>query len=101
MFSKSRIFSGEISVVEFCCCKNITLAVHINFTSLRDNVDGVGSVSACVRRWTEPNFRVSRVDRVDPQNFGKYQKSGRGQNFSVGGTYDFINFYFDSMTFYL
>ena len=92
MFPKSRIFSGEMSVVEFCCCKNNVLAVHINFTSLRDNVDGVGSVSACVRRSTEPNFRVSRVGRVGPQNFEKYQKSGRGRNFSVSGTYDFINF---------
>ena len=33
--------------------------------------------------------------------FGASQKNCGVQNFSMGGTDDFVNFYYDSMTFYL
>ena len=37
------------------------------------------------------------MGRVGPQNFGAGQKkNGRGRNFGVGRTDDFINFYHDS-----
>ena len=37
------------------------------------------------------------MGRVGPQKFGAGQKkNGRGRNFGVGRTDDFINFYYDS-----
>ena len=44
---------------------------------------------------------MDRVGRMGLQNFGGKQKNGRGQNFGVGGTYKFMNFYYDSTKFYL
>ena len=40
------------------------------------------------------------MGRVSPQNFGACQKNGRDQNFGAGGTDD-MNFYYNSMKFYL
>ena len=54
-----------------------------------------------VRGWCESNFGTGRVGRLDPQNFGEVKKNGRGQNFGVGKTYEFLNFCYDSMKFYL
>ena len=44
---------------------------------------------------------MSRVGRVGPQNFGVGQKKWQGQNFGVGETCGFMNFYYDSAKFYL
>ena len=59
------------------------------------------SVGAWVRGWSELNFCMSRVGRVGPQNFGVGQKKWQGQNFGVGETCGFMNFYYDSAKFYL
>ena len=38
---------------------------------------------------------------VGPQNFGAGKKNNRHRNFGAGGTDDFMNFYYNSMKFYL
>ena len=63
---------------------NLCLAVYINFTSLLDSLEGVGSVGAWVRRWRESNFGIGLVGL---QNFGEdKKKNGRGRNSSMGET---------------
>ena len=66
-----------------------------------NSVGGVGSVGAWVGGWCELNFGIDPVGRVGPQNFGEgHKKIGRGRNFSVGETYDFRNFRYDTVKFY-
>ena len=62
---------------------------------------GIGSVGVWFRGWRESNFGISRVDRVGPQNFGRIKKKSMGRSFGVGEKYDFTNFCYDSMKFYL
>ena len=65
---------------------------------------GVSSVGACVRGWRESNFSIYLVGRVGPQNVGEDKKVTevlKSRNFSVGEAYDFMNFRYDTMTFYL
>ena len=57
---------------------NLCLAVYINFTSLLDSVEGVGSVGAWVRRWRESNFDIGLVG---PQNFGEDKKKWQRSKF--------------------
>ena len=44
---------------------------------------------------------MDRTGRMVSQSFGEKQKNGRGQNFGVGETYEFMKSYFDSTKFYL
>ena len=57
---------------------NLCLAVYINFTSLLDSVEGVGSVGAWVRRWRESNFGIGLVGL---QNFGEDKKKWQRSKF--------------------
>ena len=69
--------------------------VYINFTSL---------LGAWVRGWRETNFDIGRMGCVGPQSFcanQKKKKNDRSGNFGVGERYNFMNFCFDSMKFYL
>ena len=57
---------------------NLCLAVYINFTSLLDSLEGVGSVGAWVRRWRESNFGIGLVGL---QNFGEDKKKWQRSKF--------------------
>ena len=56
----------------------MVLAVYINFTSLLNSVDDVGSVGAWIRGWRETNFGIGRMFRVGPQRFCADQKKMAG-----------------------
>ena len=58
----------------------------------------VRSADAWVCGWRESNFGMGRVG---PQNFGAGKKNGSGQDFGVDEIYDLMNFYYDSMKFFL
>ena len=61
----------------------------------------ISSIGASVRRWHESNFGRGCLGRLGPKSFGVAQKKNdRGWNFGVGETYDFMNFYYDSMKLY-
>ena len=62
---------------------------------------GIGNLGAWVRGSRESNFGMSLVGRMGPQNFDGGHKNCRGQNFGVDETYGFMNFYHDSIKFYL
>ena len=54
----------------------------------------MGSVDPWARGWRESRFGTGRLDRVGQESFDAGQKkNGRGQNFAVGGTKDFMKFY--------
>ena len=59
------------------------------------------SEGARVREWRESNFGIGGEGRVGPQNVGADQKNDWGRKFGVSETYDFINFCYDSIKFYL
>ena len=97
-----NIFKGNaVSEFEYRRSWTIVFAVYINFMSQLNSVGGVGSFGAWVRRCRDSNFGIDPVGHVGPKILARINKNGRGRNFSVGEMYDFINFRYDNLKFYL